>query len=82
MFGYLPNGYYFCRVKLIIQKIMNKKEREEILYEIRKERADVKTKLSIFSYFLRVGANNEDEINELLDRLNELKYLEEKVKKM
>ena len=61
---------------------MNKKEREEILHEIRKERADAKTKLSIFSYFLRVGTNHEDEINELLDRLNELKNLEEKVKKM
>ena len=82
MFGCLPNGYYFCRVQLIVQKIMNKKEREEILDEIRKERADVKTRLSIFSYFLRVGTNHEDEINELLDRLNELINLEEKVKKI
>ena len=61
---------------------MNKKEREEILYEIKKERAEAKTKLSIFSYFLRAGTNHEDEINELLNRLSELKDLEEKVKKM
>ena len=61
---------------------MNEEERKEILQDIRKERAEAKTKLSIFSSLLKAGTNHEAEINELLDKLSELKEIEEKVRKM
>ena len=56
---------------------------EDILLDITNEKADIKTKLSIFSYFLRVEKiNHEEEINNLLDRYNYLSELEKKVKEI
>ena len=81
IFARLPNGYYLCRVKLIIQKIMNK-EKKEILSQIVSERIKIKSQLKLLGYFAEKSRFHEREINYLLDRLSYLNELEERVKKM
>ncbi len=60
---------------------MNEKKKE-ILSRIASERIKIKSQLKLFGYFTEKEIIHEKEINYLLDRLNYLNELEERVKKM
>lgn len=57
-------------------------EKKEILSRIVSERIKIKSQLKLFGYFAGKETIHEKEINYLLDRLNYLNELEERVKKM
>ena len=61
---------------------MNDEEKREILTRIVSERIKVKSQLNLLGYFAAKDKYHEREINILLDKLNFLNELEERVRKM